>query len=446
MTFIKNNITYIAITFAILIVGIFAVLPVLSNGNGQVGISNISLSSNSVALAYGGGGGDGGCCGGGNTGGFFGGGEGNPLVTPPTPPTPAPSCTISSSPSTINNGQSTTLSWTSRNAQSARIDNSIGSVSTDGSVSVTPSASTIYTMTVTGAGGTASCSTRVLVTTPPPVHAPTCYLDTNKTSVQKGDSVTFSWGSSYANRATFSTFGSVSTVGSRVVYPQTSGNYTLTVYGNGGQQTCSAHISVYTPPIIHHNPPSCTINTNVSSVQAGNPVNLSWSSTNATSAYINEGIGSVSFYGSRTVYPYNTKNYIMTVYNASGERATCTKTVGVYTTPVVYHPPIVTVAQTNYTPAYDYVRINQVPYTGTNDVAYVLTLIAVALASVGAVVYFRGNIAYAFAGLTGNTPVTLSEEVKEDTENENENETEGDDNNTPTLSLINDENGPRLSF
>ncbi len=107
-------------------------------------------------------------------------------------------------------------------------------------------------------------------------------------------------------------------------------------------------------------------------------------------------------------------------------------------TPVVY--------QTNYTPAYDYVRINQVPYTGTNDVAYVLTLIAVALASVGAVVYFRGNIAYAFAGLTGNTPVTLSEEVKEDTENENENETEGDDNNTPTLSLINDENGPRLSF
>ncbi|MBK8198176.1 MAG: RHS repeat protein [Acidobacteria bacterium] len=66
---------------------------------------------------------------------------------------PLPTCTLSASPSTILVGQSTTLTWTSANASSASINNGVGSVTpvVGGSVVVTPSVTTTYTLTVTGA-------------------------------------------------------------------------------------------------------------------------------------------------------------------------------------------------------------------------------------------------------------------------------------------------------
>ena len=101
-----------------------------------------------------------------------------------------------------------------------------------------------------------------------------------------------------------------------------------------------------------------------------------------------------------------------------------------YAYPTVY--PSVTVAQTNYTPAYDYVNINQVPYTGTKEVAYVLTLIGAALASIAAAVYFRGRMNVAFAG----TPIVLQEETVEEVKEDSE----------PTIKIENGEDGPKLSF
>jgi len=65
---------------------------------------------------------------------------------------PAPvSATLSASPTTINAGQTATLSWTTTNATAAQIDNGIGSVQLSGSVTVTPSQTTTYTITATGA-------------------------------------------------------------------------------------------------------------------------------------------------------------------------------------------------------------------------------------------------------------------------------------------------------
>jgi hypothetical protein len=71
-------------------------------------------------------------------------------VTVPTPPT----ASLTLSPATIGQGQSSTLSWSSTNATSCTIS-TIGSVGTSGSRSVSPAQSTTYTGSCTGPGGTA---------------------------------------------------------------------------------------------------------------------------------------------------------------------------------------------------------------------------------------------------------------------------------------------------
>jgi hypothetical protein len=71
-------------------------------------------------------------------------------------------------PSTITSGQSSTLSWTTTNTTSVAISGVAGTQSVNGSVSVFPTASTNYTLTATGSGGTATAITTVTVNAAPP--------------------------------------------------------------------------------------------------------------------------------------------------------------------------------------------------------------------------------------------------------------------------------------
>jgi hypothetical protein len=64
-------------------------------------------------------------------------------------------------PAILPPGQSATLTWSSVNAASATIDNGIGSVAPTGSIAVTPTQDTTYTITVIGPGGTAMASVTV---------------------------------------------------------------------------------------------------------------------------------------------------------------------------------------------------------------------------------------------------------------------------------------------
>lgn len=84
-------------------------------------------------------------------------------VVPPSPPAPtAPTATLAATPSDIEQGQSTTLTWNTANANSVTISG-IGTVQGSGSQSVTPDSSTTYTLTATGAGGTQEATARVTV-------------------------------------------------------------------------------------------------------------------------------------------------------------------------------------------------------------------------------------------------------------------------------------------
>jgi peptidoglycan-associated lipoprotein len=94
-----------------------------------------------------------------------------PAPPPPPPPTPSPTASISVSPDTIQQGQSSTLSWQTSNATDVSIDG-IGAVQPSGSQSVSPSSSTTYHLVAKGAGGTQDATTRLTVTQPPPPPPP----------------------------------------------------------------------------------------------------------------------------------------------------------------------------------------------------------------------------------------------------------------------------------
>ncbi|HVP52498.1 MAG TPA: peptidoglycan-associated lipoprotein Pal [Terriglobales bacterium] len=86
---------------------------------------------------------------------------------PPPPPPPQPTASLTANPSTIQRGQSTTLTWQTTNATDVTLEG-IGAVEANGSRQVTPSDSTTYRLTAKGAGGTQEATARVTVTQPPP--------------------------------------------------------------------------------------------------------------------------------------------------------------------------------------------------------------------------------------------------------------------------------------
>lgn len=75
----------------------------------------------------------------------------------------APTATLSVAPATVTKGESATLSWTSQNATECDIQPAIGAVQPQGSVSIKPAGPTAYTLSCSGAGGTATSKADVAV-------------------------------------------------------------------------------------------------------------------------------------------------------------------------------------------------------------------------------------------------------------------------------------------
>jgi peptidoglycan-associated lipoprotein len=89
---------------------------------------------------------------------------------PPAAPAPAqatPTVTLQASPTTIDKGGTSTLSWNSTDATQLAIAPDVGAVTAQGSTKVTPADSTTYTITATGPGGSASATASVTVNAPP---------------------------------------------------------------------------------------------------------------------------------------------------------------------------------------------------------------------------------------------------------------------------------------
>jgi len=84
--------------------------------------------------------------------------------------------------------------------------------------------------------------------------------------------------------------------------------------------------------------PTVSMSAEPSSIERGKSATLKWSSTGATSASINQGIGAVRTSGSREVFPTQTTSYSMTVKGQGGE-SSASATVTVRATPPPPPPP-----------------------------------------------------------------------------------------------------------
>jgi outer membrane protein OmpA-like peptidoglycan-associated protein len=116
-----------------------------------------------------------------------------PKPPAPAPPAaPAPSVSLSAASASVDQGGCTDLTWSTSNAQSASIDQGIGSVELSGSKSVCPTATTQYTLTASGEGGTRTESTTITVrprAPEAPIDRLTIHVnfDTDKAEIRKAD-------------------------------------------------------------------------------------------------------------------------------------------------------------------------------------------------------------------------------------------------------------------
>jgi peptidoglycan-associated lipoprotein len=116
-----------------------------------------------------------------------------PAPPPPPPPAPAaPTASISVSPSSIQAGQSASLTWQTSNATDVSIDG-IGAVQANGSQSVSPTDSTTYHLVAKGAGGNQEATARLTVTQAPPPPPPPASLSEEQLFSQNVKDVYFDY-------------------------------------------------------------------------------------------------------------------------------------------------------------------------------------------------------------------------------------------------------------
>jgi YVTN family beta-propeller protein len=185
------------------------------------------------------------------------------------------------------------------------------------------------TLTVSDSKGAASSDT----TTADIIHClpPTVSLSADVAATPPGGQCTLVWTSMNAQSVVIDNgIGSVNASGTITVHPQTTTTYTITATGNCGTATGSVTVIV-------HQPPTVSITASLLSIIAGQTSQLSWTSTNADTISIDQGIGPVIPVGSFFVSPMTTITYTIT---ASGPGGTASDFVAV----TVYQPPHVSMS------------------------------------------------------------------------------------------------------
>lgn len=253
--------------------------------------------------------------------------------------TPAPVIgSLTASATTINAGQSTTLSFTSSNGSSASITDltsgTVTAVPVNGSLVVTPATSRSYRFTVSGTCGTVTQDVAITVVQPPTISSYTA----SASPICAGQSTTLSWASSGGTSASVAdlTSGTVTAVavnGTLAVTPPTSRTYRLTVANGAGSVTSDLPITVNPLAVINSFSASAT------SINAGQSTTLSFNVSNTTARSITDlSTGTVTNLatesGTQVVTPATTRTYRLTASNGCNT-VTQDVTINVTQSPVI---------------------------------------------------------------------------------------------------------------
>lgn len=171
------------------------------------------------------------------------------IIVDGTPASPSPSLTLTASPSRINANDSSTISWSTNNADSCV---ALGGWSSKTSanntqfISSIPSTTT-YSMRCTGPGGTVSESVSIVVNNIPPAPAPRLNLTADDLILDANASTTIRWTTSNADTCSADGGWSARTNPNSQQFistiPRTS-SYSMTCVGTGGSVTETVTITV----------------------------------------------------------------------------------------------------------------------------------------------------------------------------------------------------------
>lgn len=163
------------------------------------------------------------------------------------PASPKPTITsFAASPTSINSGAGSTLSWATTGATTIAITpGTFTSTAASGSLTVTPTATTTWTLTATNASGSTTATAMVTVNAPPPIPTITSFT-ADPTSINAGASSTLSWVTTGATgiAITPGTFTSTSASGSTAVTPTATTTWTLTATNASGSATSTATVTI----------------------------------------------------------------------------------------------------------------------------------------------------------------------------------------------------------
>lgn len=229
---------------------------------------------------------------------------------------------FSADPLSISPGESSTLTWSVQGANHEEIDSDVGAVALNGSSVVTPSETTVYTLTASNAAGkTTSVTVHVVVSGVPSPSGDTPVVNSfgsSPSTISPGGSATLTWSVSNATSVSIDHgLGSVASSGSKTVSPTATTTYLLTATNASGSTTAATVVTVTSttptgPPVIEEfvaSPPS---------IYPGETTILSWRVTGATSVAIDRGIGAVDSIGSTPISITGSTNYTLTASNSYG--------------------------------------------------------------------------------------------------------------------------------
>ncbi len=163
------------------------------------------------------------------------------------------------------------------------------------------------------------------------VPMPSCDAFTATPSIiNKGESVTLAWQTTNATKVAINNgVGEVAADGSTSVSPLANTEYILTVFGqNYKKATCKVNVTVKETP----QSPTCTLTPTSKSIKSGESVDLTWTTTNASSSTLTE-FGNVDLNGTKNTGAITTnKTYVLNVVGKNGQTLSCKSEITV--TPV----------------------------------------------------------------------------------------------------------------
>jgi len=186
---------------------------------------------------------------------------------------PRPTASISLSPTTIIQGDTATLTWSTTNTRS--VSTNFGTTRLSGSTPVSPSDDFTYTLTAFGTyGGSISVSARLTVYIRPIV---TLYLDTE--TIVRGQSTRLRWTTTGdADTANIQPgIGPSNLTSNELVSPTQTTKYTAYVSGLGGTDSDEIILTVLQPPDVSLNGPSL--------INYGDTVTISYEATNVPTSF-----------------------------------------------------------------------------------------------------------------------------------------------------------------